>query len=106
MFGACTEPELVLVVDGADQFPKRDFTDGCAAGCVVVMEPVEGVPVRVLVKPGKTEGAAVVLLVEPPNIEDVLLEETVGAGVVVVVRDGGCPNPADAAGSPKMGLKF
>lgn len=93
MFGACTEPELVLVVDGADQFPKRDFTDGCAAGCVagcvVVMEPVEGVPVRVLVKPGKTDGAAVVLLVAPPNIEDVLLEETVGAGVVVVVRDGG-----------------
>lgn len=52
---ACTEAELVLVVDGVDQFPKRDFTTGCAAGCVVVMGPVEAVPVEVLFKPGKTD---------------------------------------------------
>lgn len=101
VLGACVEPELVLVVDGADQFPKRDFT---AAGCVVVVvAPVETVPVGVLDKPGKTDGAAVVLLADP-NIEGVLLEETVAAGLVVV-RDDGCPNPVLAA-APKMGLKF
>ncbi len=103
VLGACAEAELVLVVDGADQFPKRDFTAGWAAGCVVVMEPAEAVPVGVLVKPGKTDGTTVVLLVDPPKIEDVLLEETVEAGLVVV-RDGDCPKPAPAA--PKMGLKF
>lgn len=102
VLGACTEAELVLVVDDADQFPKRDFT---AAGCVVVMEPVEAVPVGVLVKPGKTDGVTVVLLVDPPNIEDVLLKETVEAGLVVV-RDGGCPKPAPVVVAPKMGLKF
>lgn len=45
------------------------------------MEPVEAEPV--VVKPGKTDGVTVVLLVDP-NIEDVLLEETVEAGFVVV----------------------
>lgn len=96
---------MVLVVEGADQFPKRDFTAGWAAGCVAVMEPVEAVPVGVLVKPGKADGATVVLLVDPPNIEDVLLEETVEAGLVVV-RDGDCPKPVPAVVAPKMGLKF
>lgn len=88
VLGTCTEAvELVLVaVDGVDQFPNRDLTAGGAAGCAVVMEPVDAVPVGVLVivMPGKTDGAAVVLLVTPPNIEDVLLEETVEAGLVVV----------------------
>lgn len=104
MFGACAKAELVLVVDGVDQFPKRDFTAGWAAVCVAVMEPVEVVPVGVLDMPGKTDGATVVLLVDPPNI-DVLLEETVEAGLVVV-RDGGCPKPASAVVPPKMGLKL
>lgn len=106
VLGACSEAEeLVLVVDGVGQFPKRDFTAGGAAGCVVVMEPVEAVPVVVLVKPGKTDGATVLLLVNPPNIEDVLLGAAVEAGLLLV-RDGGCPKPAPAAASPKMGLKF
>lgn len=104
VLGACTEAELVVVVDGVGQFPKRDFTVACAAGCVIVMEPVEAVPADVLVKPGKTDGAAAVLLVDPPNI-DVLLEETVEAGLVVV-RDGGCPKLAPAVVPPNMGLKF
>lgn len=107
MFGACTGAELVLVVDGVDQLPKKDFTAGWAAGCVAAMEPVEAVPVGVLVIPGKTDGATVVLLVDP-NTEDVLLEETVAAGLVeaAVVREGGAPKPAPTAASPKMGLKF
>lgn len=85
VLGAGAEAELVLVVDGADQFPKRDFTACWAAGCVVVMEPEEAVQVGVLVKPGKRDGVTVVLLlVDPPNIEGVLLEETVEAGLVVV----------------------
>lgn len=106
VLGTCAAAELVLVVDGADQFPKRDFTPGWAAGCVVVvvMELVEDVQVGVLVKPGKTDVAAVVLLVDPPNIEDVLLEETVEAGLEVV-RGAGCPKPALAVAPPKMGLK-
>lgn len=85
VFVACAGVELLLVVDGADQFPKRDFTAGWAAGCVVVMEPVEAVPVGVTVMPGKTDGVTVVLLVDAPNIEDVLLEETAEAGLVVAV---------------------
>lgn len=97
------EAELVLVVDGVDQFPKRDFTAGCAAGCVVVMELEEAIPVVVLLKPGKTDGADVVLLIGPPNI-NVLLEETIGV-VLMVVSDGGCPKPAPAVAPPKMGLK-
>lgn len=105
VLGACTEAELVLVVDGADQFPKRDFTAGWAVGCVVVMEPVEGVPVVAFVIPGKTDGATVVLLIGPPNIEGVVLEETVEAGLVVL-RDGGCLKPVLAVVAPKMGLKF
>lgn len=78
VLGACTEAELVLVVN-----PKRDFTAGGAAGCVAAVDPVEAVPVGV--KPGKTDGVTVVLLVDPLNIEDILLEETVEvAGLVVV----------------------
>lgn len=104
---ACAGAELVLVVDGVDQFPKRDFTADSAAGCVVVMELVEAVPVGVLVKPVKTDGATVVLLVDAANNEDVLVEETVDDGLMVV-RDGGCTKPPTAAVVvlPKMGLKF
>lgn len=32
VLGACDGAELELVVDGADQLPKRDFTAGWAAG--------------------------------------------------------------------------
>lgn len=103
VLGACAE--LVLVVDGADQFPKRDFTAGWAAGCVVEMEPVDAVPVGAMVMPGKADGAAVVLLVDPPNNEAVVFEETVVAGLVVV-RDGACPKLTPAVAAPKMGVKF
>lgn len=100
--------ELVLVVDGAGQFPKRDLTaSGCVAEVVtevLLEEEEEGVPVRVLAKPGKADGATVVLLVKP-NIEGVLLEETVDDGLVVV-RDDGCPKPPPAVVLAKMGLKF
>lgn len=44
--------ELVLVEDGADQFPNRVVTAGWAVGCMVVIEPVDAVPVGVLVLPG------------------------------------------------------
>lgn len=44
------------------------------------------------------------LLVNPPNI-DVVLEETLETGLVVV-RDGGCPKLAPAVVPPNMGLKF
>lgn len=104
MFGACAAAELELVVVGVDQPLKRDFTTGWAAVCVAVMELVDVVPVVVLTRPGKTDGATVVLLVDP-NTEDVLLEENVEAGLVVV-RDADCPKPAPAVGPPKMGLKF
>lgn len=82
VLGACAVAELVLVVDGADQFPKRDLTAGSAADCVAVMELVEAVPVVVM--PGKTDGVTVVLLADPPNIEDVVLEETVESGLAAV----------------------
>lgn len=86
----CTEAvELLLAaVDAADQFPNRDLTAGGAAGWVEPMEAVDAVGVLVTVIPGKTEGASVVLLVDPPNIEDVLLDETARAGLEVV-REGG-----------------
>lgn len=90
-------------MDGVDQFPKSDLAAGWAAGCVAVMEPVEAVPVGVLVMLGKMDGAAVVLLVDP-NMEGVLLEEPVEAGMVVA-RDGDWPKPAPALAPPKMGLK-
>lgn len=96
VLGACAEAAVVL--------PKRDFTTGWAAGCVVVMEPVEAVPVGALVMPGKMEGATVVLLVDP-NSEGVLLKEAVEAGLVVV-RGEGCPKPDPAVVAPKMGLKL
>lgn len=71
---------------------------------LVVTELVEAVPVGRLVKPGKSDGATVVLLVDPNN-EGVLLEETVDDGLVVV-RDGGCTKPPLAVVLSKMGLKF
>lgn len=69
------------------------------------MEPVEVVLVGVLVIPVKTDGATVLLLVDP-NMEDVMLEEGVEAGWLVVVRLGGCPKAAPVVVPPKMGLKF
>lgn len=100
VFGACTGAELVLVVDGADQLPKRDF----AAGCVVLVEPADTVPVRVFDMPGKADGATVVVPIEAPNIEGALVKEAVEAGLVVVV-DEGCPKPELSVPAPKMGLK-
>lgn len=44
------------------------------------------------------------MLVNPPNIEDAVLEAT-EAGLAAV-RDEGCPKPAGGAASPKMDLKF
>lgn len=44
--------KLVLVEDGADQFPNRDVTAGWAVDCMAAMEPVDAVPVGVLVLPG------------------------------------------------------
>ena len=97
VLGACIVAELV---------PKRDFTLGWVEGCVVVvMALLETVPMRGLVKPGKTDGAAVVLLVDTPNIEDVLIAETAETGLVVV-RVAGCPKPVPAVAPPKMGLKL
>lgn len=90
-------------MDGADQFPKRDFTATWAEGCVELMEPVEAMLAEEL-KPEKAEGTTVVLLDDAPNI-DVLLVEAVEA-VDAVVRDEGCAKAADAVASPKMGLKF
>lgn len=99
VLGACAAEAAVVL-------PKRDFTTGWAAGCVVVMEPVEAVPAGALVMLGKMDGATVVLLVDP-NSEGVLLKEAVEAGlVVVVVRGEGCPKPDAAVVAPKMGLKF
>lgn len=100
----CAEEELLLVVGGEDQFPKRDFTAVWAAGCAVVTEPEEAVPADVLLKPENEDGANVVLLDDAPNTEDVVLAAGVEA-VEVVVTAGGCAKPA-AEMSPKMGLKF
>lgn len=68
------------------------------------MEPVEAEPV--VVKPGKTDGVTVVLLVDAPNMEGGETVEAVEAGLVVVMGGGGCPKPAAAVAAPKMGLKF
>lgn len=54
---------------------------------VVVVEPVEVVPTEELANPGKTDGAIVALLIDPPNTEDVLLEAVAEDGFMVV-RDG------------------
>lgn len=105
VLGACTAAELVLVVANVDQFPKRDFKPVCPAGCVVALEPAEVVPVGALVKPGKTDDAAVLLLVDAPNMEDVLVEEAVDAALVVA-RDADCPKPESVVTPPKMGLKL
>lgn len=102
--GGTTEDELVLVVE-ADQFPKREFTVGWAAVCVTVTGAVEAVPVGALVMTGKMDAVTVVLLAEPPNKEDVLVEETAEVGLVVV-REAGCPKLTPAVEPPKMGLKL
>lgn len=104
VLGACAGAELVLVVVGVDQFPKSDFPAGWAGVTVVGMEPVVVVPVGVLLIPGKIDVATVVMLADPPNI-DVLLEDTEGAGLVVV-RDEDGPRLVLAVVLPKMGLKL
>lgn len=98
---------MVLVVDVVFQFPKRDFIAGCGAGCDVGREPVD-VPavVVVVVKPENRDGPAVLLLVDPPNTEAVLLVLEIVEAAFALARDGGCPNPVAAVASPKMGLKF
>lgn len=104
------EVELVLVVDGVGQFPNRVLLAGWAAGSVVVVVLVDDViPAEMLAKPVKSDGAAVLLLSNPPNIEDVLVEEGLVAELVAV-RHGGCWEPklvpAVLLGVlPKMGLK-
>lgn len=100
-FGAWIKAEELLLVVG--QSPNRDFATGWEAGCEVVREPVD---VLVVVKPGKTDGAAVLLLVDPPNIEAALLVLEIVETAFAAVRDGGCPKPPAAVASPKMGLKF
>lgn len=95
LFGTCAELALA---------PKRDLIAGGAAGCEAMMEPLEAVTVGALAKPGKTDEAAVVLLADAPNIEDVELEEAAERGLVVV-RDGGCPKLPLEETPPKMGLK-
>lgn len=98
---------MVLVVDVVFQFPKRDFIAGCGAGCDVGREPVD-VPavVVVVVKPENRDGPAVLLLVDPPNTEAVLLVLEIVEAAFALARDGGCPKPVAAVASPKMGLKF
>lgn len=95
---------MVLVVDVVFQFPKRDFIAGCGAGCEVGREPVD-VP-AVVVEPENRDGPAVLLLVDPPNTEAVLLVLEIVEAAFALARDGGCPKPVAAVASPKMGLKF
>lgn len=106
VLGAGAVAELVLVGANVDQFPKREgFTPVCPAGCVAALEPAEVVPVGALVKPGKTDAATVVLLIDAPKIEDELVEESVDTGLVVA-RDADCPKPESVVMLPKMGLKL
>lgn len=103
--GAGAEVELVLVVDGAGQFPNRVLPAGWAAGSLVVVALADAVVVaEMLVKPVKSDGAAVLLLINPPNIEDVLVEVVLGPELEAVT-DGGCPKVVLAVVLPKMGLK-
>lgn len=95
---------VVLVVDVVFQFPKRDFIAGCGAGCEVGREPVD-VP-AVVVEPENRDGPAVLLLVDPPNTEAVLVVLEIVEAAFALARDGGCPKPVAAVASPKMGLKF
>lgn len=95
---------MVLVVDVVFQFPNRDFIAGCGAGCEVGREPVD-VP-AVVVEPENRDGPAVLLLVDPPNTEAVLLVLEIVEAAFALARDGGCPKPVAAVASPKMGLKF
>lgn len=95
---------VVLVVDVVFQFPNRDFIAGCGAGCEVGREPVD-VP-AVVVEPENRDGPAVLLLVDPPNTEAVLLVLEIVEAAFALARDGGCPKPVAAVASPKMGLKF
>lgn len=95
---------VVLVVDVVFQFPNRDFIAGCGAGCEVGREPVD-VP-AVVVEPENRDGPAVLLLVDPPNTEAVLVVLEIVEAAFALARDGGCPKPVAAVASPKMGLKF
>lgn len=59
---------------------------------------------RVLDTPGKADGVTVVVPIETPNIEGVLVKEAVEAKLVVVM-DEGCPKPELSVAAPKIGLK-
>lgn len=78
--GASTGTELVLAVAGVVQFPKIDFIAGGLAFCAVATELAEAVPAGVAVMLENMDGATVVLLMEP-NTEDVMLEDSVEAGL-------------------------
>lgn len=97
----CADEELLLVVvGGADQLPKRDFTAaGWAAGCAAATEPVGAAAADVLLKPEKEDGANV--LVDAPNTEGVALADSVEA-----VREGGCAWAAAVVTFPNTFLKF
>lgn len=68
-------------------------------------EPVVAVLAGALLKPVKADGATVLLLVDAPNNEDVVLAEGVEA-VEVVVKSEDCAKVALAGTSPNIGLKF
>lgn len=94
----CADEEPPLVVGGADQLPKSDFTAaGWAAGCAAVTEPVGAAAADVLLKPGKEGGASV----DAPNTEGVALADSVEA-----VREGGCAWAAAVVTFPNTLLKF
>lgn len=96
------DEELLLVVGGVDQLPKRDFTAAAgAAGGAAVTAPVEAVPADVLPKPEKEDGANAVLLVDALNTEGVALADGVEA-----VREGGCAQAAAVMTFPNKFLKF
>lgn len=69
---------------------------------------VETMFAAVVLKPEKADGAAVELLVKPPNIEGVLPADSVDADDVVVRAEGAAKAGAAGAAvaSPKIGLKF
>lgn len=79
----CTGAEPLLVVDGVDQFPKRDLTTGCAAGW-----PAATAPAEMLLKPEKDDGALVALLVVRPNADVIPVAETVEAVEVEETEEG------------------
>lgn len=77
--GAGVAGELMLVVDGADQLPKRDLMAGCDAVCAVVVVVLllrTAAPLAAVDADGKPVRVTVVLLADSPPNTDV--EDTVG----------------------------